>query len=119
MKKLNKKGLPPLVNEQAKVIRVIGEELYKLDKEDPVRKSEVAVRGVGVYTIETLHKDLAEKFVDLAEKMRSMSPEQAEQANYLLQNSALPVMLEGLMDAYAELRTKRSKGGIGSRGIDL
>ena len=51
--------------------------------------------------------------------MRSMSPEQAEQANYLLQNSALPVMLEGLMDAYAELRTKRSKGGIGSRGIDL
>jgi len=46
-----------------------------------------------------------------------MSPYQAEQAHYLLQNSALRVMLDSLAQAYKDLESKRRKGGTGSRGI--
>jgi len=115
--KLNKKGLPPIVNEQIKTINKIGEELYQIDRDDPMLKSQVLVPGVGRMNIDSLHKNLAEKFLDLADKMKAMSPEQAEQANYLLQKSPLRVMLNALSDAYAELENVRRKGGRNSRGI--
>lgn len=115
--KLNKKGLPPMVNEQIKTINKIGEELYQIDRDDPMLKSQVLVPGVGRMNIDSLHKNLAEKFLDLADKMKAMSPEQAEQANYLLQKSPLRVMLNALSDAYAELENVRRKGGRNSRGI--
>jgi tellurite resistance protein len=118
--KVDKDGRPPVVKTNG-VIKAfnlgIMESLYKLDKQDPMLKSEVHVKGVGVYSIETLHKNLSGKFAELAKMMSAMSPFQAEQAHYLLQNSALRVMLDSLTQAYKDLETKRSKGGTGSRGI--
>jgi len=118
--KVDKDGRPPVVKTNG-VIKAFNlgltESLYKLDKQDPMLKSEVHVSGVGVYSIESLHKNLSRKFAELSEMMSAMSPYQAEQAHYLLQNSALRVMLDSLAQAYKDLESKRRKGGTGSRGI--
>lgn len=118
--KVDKDGRPPVVKTNG-VIKSFNlgltESLHKLDKQDPMLKSEVHVSGVGVYSIESLHKNLSRKFAELSEMMSAMSPYQAEQAHYLLQNSALRVMLDSLAQAYKDLESKRRKGGTGSRGI--
>ena len=115
--KLDKKGLPPMVNQQIKTITMIGEQLHQIDREDPMHKSQVLVQGVGVYSISSLHKNLAGKFLELADRMKAMNSMDAEAANYLLQKSPLRVMLIALTDAYVELEKIRSRGGKNSRGI--
>ena len=120
--RVNKDGRPPEAKTNG-VIKAynlgIAESLYNINNDDPMTQSEVHVQGVGVYTIASLHRNLAAKFKDLAERIASMDPEQAQQAKYLLTKSALPAMLTALDQAYQDLKAKRKKGGIGSRGITL
>jgi cytidyltransferase-like protein len=93
------------------------ESLYSRDPESPMTSSEVLIPGYGRMSIEALHKTLKNRFQDLADKMASMEPDQARQAQYLVKKSPLPVMLDSLVQAYRELSTQRRKGGSGSRGI--
>jgi hypothetical protein len=120
--RVTKDGRPPEAKTNG-VIKAynlgIAESLYNINKNDPMTQSEVHVPGVGVYTIASLHRNLTEKFKDLAERIASMDPEQAQQAKYLLTKSALPAMLTALDQAYQDLKAKRKKGGVGSRGIAL
>jgi hypothetical protein len=107
-------------NESTNVAFNLGltESLYKLDRDDPMN-SEVLISGMGRYNIKTLHKNLAEKFKDLSERMAAMSPDQAEQARYLLTKSPLIPMMNALQQAYDDLREIKRKGGVKSRGINL
>jgi hypothetical protein len=68
-------------------------------------------------SIAGLHRTLKNRFQDLADKMGSMDPDQARQAQYLIQKSPLPVMLDSLVQAYRDLVAMRRKGGSGARGI--
>ena len=108
---------PGEIERQLKKLGMLAESLYAINKEDPMRKSEVLVPGVGRYSIETLHNNLARKFADLAERLSKVDKHEAEQAQYLLTQTALPAMLDALAQAYKDLETKRRKGGSGSRGI--
>jgi hypothetical protein len=123
--KVDKDGRPPTLSKKVKgkstnVAFNLGltESLYKLDRDDPMN-SEVLISGMGRYNIKTLHKNLAEKFKDLSERMASMSPDQAEQARYLLTKSPLIPMMNALQQAYDDLREIKRKGGVKSRGINL
>ena len=122
---VTKDGVPPSLSTKVKgkstnVAFNLGltESLYKLNRDDPMN-SEVLISGMGRYNIKTLHKNLAEKFKDLSERMASMSPDQAQQARYLLTKSPLIPMMDALQQAYDDLKEIKRKGGVKSRGIDL
>jgi hypothetical protein len=69
---------------------------------DPMEK-EVAVRGIGVYTLGTLQKNIARKFEELAKMANTNDPHQFRQIQYLLNNGVMEAMMEGLIDAYNDL----------------
>jgi hypothetical protein len=93
------------------------ESLYAKDPTNPMSDSEVLIPGYGRLTIATLHKKLANNFKDLSDRMSSMDADQVRQAQYLLQKSPMPVMLDALLKAYRDLSALRKKGGVGARGI--
>ena len=95
----------------------LAESLYSRDKENPMTASEVLVPGYGRMSIASLHKTLKDRFEDLAHRLSTMDPDQARQAQYLVQKSPLPVMLDALVQAYRDLSATRRKGGTSSRGI--
>ena len=69
---------------------------------DPMAK-EVAVRGIGRYSVGGLQQNLAGKFADLAKKAASNDPQEFRQIQYLITNGVLDAMLEGLIEAYDDL----------------
>ena len=69
---------------------------------DPMDK-EVAVRGVGVYTLGTLQQNIAGKFADLAKRAATMEPHEFRQIQSLLNNGVLDAMMEGVIEAYDDL----------------
>ncbi len=93
------------------------ESLYTRDPENPMTDSEVLVPGYGRMSIAGLHRTLKNRFDDLGQKLSSMDPDQARQAQYLVKKSPLPVMLDALVQAYRDLSAIRKKGGVNSKGI--
>ena len=69
---------------------------------DPMEK-EVAVRGIGVYSLGSLQKNIAGKFADLAKRAATMEPSEFRQIQYLLNNGVLDAMMEGVIEAYDDL----------------
>lgn len=69
---------------------------------DPMDK-EVAVRGVGVYSLGTLQKNVARKFEELAQRANTMEPSEFRNIQYLLNNGVMEAMMEAIIGAYDEL----------------
>lgn len=107
---------PDTLKNMMRAFRLI-ESLYSRDPSNPMVDSEVLIPGYGRMSIAGLHRTLKNRFQDLADKMGSMDPDQTRQAQYLIQKSPLPVMLDSLVQAYRDLAAMRRKGGPGARGI--
>ena len=69
---------------------------------DPMDKV-VAVRGVGVYSLGTLQKNVARKFEELAQRANTMEPSEFRNIQYLLNNGVMEAMMEAIIGAYDEL----------------
>lgn len=69
---------------------------------DPMDK-EVAVRGIGVYSLGTLQKNVARKFEELAQRANTMEPSEFRNIQYLLNNGVMEAMMEAIIGAYDEL----------------
>ena len=69
---------------------------------DPMSK-EVAVRGVGRYSLGGLQQNLAKKFADLAQRAATGEPSDFRQIQYLLNNGVIDAMMEGVIEAYDDL----------------
>lgn len=92
--------------------------IHKMNREDPMNKTEVAVLGgAGVYTLEGLRNKARNEAQALADELkeggeRGMTFLTAKQHIYQLQNT-----IETIVSAYNQLERIRRKGGRGSRGI--
>jgi len=83
------------------------------DRKDPMDK-EVQVRGVGVYKLSSVQKNIADKLADLAKKAQTGDPYAFRQIKYLIDRGTLQVFLDSLIDAYDDLARQtqlRSKFG--------
>lgn len=96
--------------------RAVLESLYKLDKED-IMNSEVAVDGVGVYTVNGLMQNLSRKFEDLAKDAKTMTPYNYKNIKAKLDSGIITAMINSLTTAFADLERVRRKGGSNSRAI--
>jgi hypothetical protein len=82
-------------------------------RKDPMDK-EVQVRGVGVYKLSSVQKNIADKLADLAKKAQTGDPYAFRQIKYLIDRGTLQVFLDSLIDAYDDLARQtqlRSKFG--------
>lgn len=92
--------------------------IYKMDRQDPMNKTEVAVLGgAGRYTLEGLREKARTEAQALANDLKDggasgMTFLTAKQNIYQLSNT-----IETIVSAYNQLERIRRKGGRGSRGI--
>lgn len=92
--------------------------IHKMDRQDPMNKTEVAVLGgAGVYTLKGLRAKAIEEAQELANDLkdggeRGMTFLTAQHNIKQLQNT-----IETIVSAYNQLERIRRKGGRGSRGI--
>ena len=80
---------------------------------DPMDK-EVQVRGVGVYKLSSVQKNIADKLEDLANKAKTGDPYAFRQIKHLIDRGTLQVFLDSLIIAYNDLARQtqlRSKFG--------
>jgi len=84
---------------------------------NPMEK-QVEVRGLGVYSVGGLQKNIASKLRELADKAERGDPSSFRQINYLMNNGVMDAMLEGLINAYDDLARQTIYRREFGEGID-
>jgi len=92
--------------------------IYKMDREDPMNKTEVLVLGgAGRYTLEGLRTKAIAEAQQLADDLKKGGTSGLTFKNGAHNVKQLQNTLETIVSAYNQLERARRKGGRGSRGI--
>jgi hypothetical protein len=92
--------------------------IHKMDREDPMNKTEVLVLGgAGRYTLEGLRTKAIAEAQQLADDLKNAGTSALTFRNGAQNIKQLSNTLETIVSAYNQLERIRRKGGRGSRGI--